>query len=93
MPAAPAISRLSFYLAEVTVEKTVTLMHNGESYDIPVEATFDAKIPEQIKPRTYEATFDGIVYSNEIRNVERLFCKKEAVKAIYHPPVLQMKKV
>jgi hypothetical protein len=30
--------------------------------------------------------------TQEIRNVECPFCKKDAVKAIYYPPVLQMKK-
>jgi hypothetical protein len=32
------------------------------------------------------------IHTQEIRNIECPFCKKEAVKAIYYPPVLQMKK-
>jgi tryptophanyl-tRNA synthetase len=32
------------------------------------------------------------VRTQEIRNVECPFCKKETAKAIYYPPVLQMKK-
>jgi hypothetical protein len=32
------------------------------------------------------------IRTQEIRNIECPFCKKEAVKAIYYPPVLQMKK-
>jgi len=32
------------------------------------------------------------IRTQEIRNVECPFCKKETVKAIYYPPVLQMKK-
>jgi hypothetical protein len=66
--ATPAMAHPSFYWAEVTVEGTVTLTHNRESYTIPVEATFDTKLPEQIEPGTYEATFNGkvIVSSNKI---------------------------
>ena len=30
--------------------------------------------------------------TQEIRNIECPFCKKDTVKAIYYPPVLQMKK-
>ena len=37
----------------------------------------------------------GYVYdlrTQEIRNLECRFCKKEAVKVVYYPPVLQMRK-
>jgi hypothetical protein len=85
MTVAPVMARPSFYWAEVTVEGTVTLMHNGESYSIPVEATFDAKIPEQIKPGTYEATFDGkaIVSSNEITFVGMLTFDGHSLNVVF----------
>ena len=37
----------------------------------------------------------GYIYdirTQEIRNLECPFCKKEVVKAVYYPPVLQMRK-
>jgi hypothetical protein len=32
------------------------------------------------------------IRTQELRNIECPFCKKEGVKVIYYPPVLQMKK-
>lgn len=64
------MAKPNFYWAEVTVNGDMKLMRNELGYKIQIsDAVFDAKIPEEIKPNTYSATFKGlaIVSKDEIK--------------------------